>query len=215
MELKRSFYGRDSVGLHERDKKVPDKQARRRRRRRVSAAERAGWSEGEGKEGRKRRKLSEAELCAANVIQAWLIQQRLLWRPTMRLSGAQTAETRREKREGRRKAASTGGGGEGAGPPGQNKSTSQEPSDLDFSLNAAAVVRCVLSRVLKPAARKWSNCKVGMSGWVAAVPLHWESQDPQQFTKHEATTQMHPTHKCIPKKDNIKKAQSLSCLINR
>lgn len=58
-----------------------------------------GWREGIREERRKRRKLAEAQLCAANVVQAWLIQQRLLWRPTMRLWGAQTAETRRERRE--------------------------------------------------------------------------------------------------------------------
>lgn len=58
-----------------------------------------GWREGIREERRKGRKLAEAQLCAANVVQAWLIQQRLLWRPTMRLWGAQTAETRRERRE--------------------------------------------------------------------------------------------------------------------
>lgn len=75
--------------------------------------------------------MSEAELCAANVIQAWLIQQRLLWRPTMRLSGAQTAETPREgRRDGGRREEE-----EGEGDTRKEKSTSQEPSDLDFTFN--------------------------------------------------------------------------------
>lgn len=45
----------------------------------------SGQREGEGGERRKKRKLAEAQHCAANAAQAWLIQQRLLWRPTMRL----------------------------------------------------------------------------------------------------------------------------------
>lgn len=56
---------------------------------------------------RKGRKLVEAQHCAANAAQAWLIQQRLLWRPTMRLRGAPSAETRRGEGGAR------GGGGQG------------------------------------------------------------------------------------------------------
>lgn len=52
-----------------------------------------------------------ARHCAANVVQASASQQRLLWRPTMGLRGAPTAETRRNGREER----SRGGGGGGTG----------------------------------------------------------------------------------------------------
>ncbi len=55
-----------------------------------------------------RRKLAEEQHCAANVAQAWVIQQRLLWRPTMRSEGPRLL--RRDGREGRRGARGRRGG---------------------------------------------------------------------------------------------------------
>lgn len=96
---------------------------------------------GEGDVSRKKRELAEAQYCAANAAQARVIQQRLLWRPTIRLRGAQTAETQRERREERREEPGKerrGGGREqvtGLREEGvlvllPEKSTSQKPSDL-------------------------------------------------------------------------------------
>ena len=68
--------------------------------------------EGEGEESRKKREV-EAWHCAANAAQTWVIQQRLLWRPTMRLWEAQTAETQRERQEERSQGRGGGGGGRG------------------------------------------------------------------------------------------------------
>lgn len=74
--------------------------------------------------------------CAANVVQASGSQQRLLWRPTMGLRGAPTAETRQNGRGEK----SQGGGGGGMG---LQKILYLKTSKLGFSLETGVGMVCM------------------------------------------------------------------------